>query len=112
MDQRLDERYPATFEVSVTNLENHSQTCRGIVSDISKSGLAMTSPLRFTPGSVVKLDFADSELFGYVVYSEPRDSSFRTGVEVERVLLGGTDLSQLLRGVLQQEMPHVVRVGG
>ena len=32
--------------------------------------------------------------------------------DVERVLLGGTDLSQLLRGVLQQEMPHVVRVGG
>jgi hypothetical protein len=46
-----------------------------------------------------------SVLYGQVAYCLPDDTAFRTGIEVYRVLLGGTDLSDILRAVLRQEMP-------
>jgi hypothetical protein len=107
MDERLDHRYPASLEILLTGLTDPAQTCRGRLSDISKSGLSIVGTVHLAPGALVKVDFADSTLFGYVVHSNPHEGSFRTGIEVERVLLGGTDLSRLLHSLLIQEMPQV-----
>jgi hypothetical protein len=107
MDERFDRRYPASLDVTVTGVTDPTQVCRGRMSDISKSGLSAVLPIPFVPGAFVKVDFADSTLFGYVVHSNPQEELFRTGIEVERVLLGGTDLSRLLHSLLKQEMPQV-----
>ena len=107
VDQRLDARYPASLDILLTSLLDPTQVCRGRMSDISKSGLSVVVPIRFAPGALVKVGFADSTLFGYVVHSHPQEEDFRTGIEVERVLLGGTDLSLLLQALLKQEMPQV-----
>jgi hypothetical protein len=110
MDERLDHRYPASLDVVLTlltGLTDPAQTCLGQLSDISKSGLSIVAPVHLAPGALVKVDFADSTLFGYVVHSNPQEEAFRTGIEVERVLLGGTDLSRLLCSLLKQEMPQV-----
>jgi len=107
MDQRFDVRYAASLDILLTALTDPTQVCRGRISDLSKSGLSVILPVHFAPRSLVKLDFADSTLFGYVVHSIPQEEAFRTGIEVERVLLGGTDLSRLLHNLLKQEMPHV-----
>jgi hypothetical protein len=56
---------------------------------------------------MVKLQTADSTLFGHVAYSDWKRNAFRTGIEIERVLLGGTDLAQLLQSVLRDTMPSV-----
>jgi hypothetical protein len=107
VDQRLDARYPASFDVLFMGLTDPSRVCRGRMSDISKSGLSVLLPIHYAPGDLVKLDFADSTLFGYVVHSNPYGGAFRTGIEVERVLLGGTDLASLLQSILKHEMPQV-----
>jgi PilZ domain len=107
VDQRFDARYAASLDLLLTGLTDPNQTCRGRMSDISKSGLSVVLPIHFAPGALVKMDFADSTLFGYVVHSNPQEGAFRTGIEVERVLLGGTDLSRLLHAILKQEMPEV-----
>jgi hypothetical protein len=46
-------------------------------------------------------------LFGYVIYSKWKRNAFRTGIEVERVLLGETDLAALFGTVLQETIPSV-----
>jgi hypothetical protein len=107
VDERLDARYPASFDVLFTGLTDPSRACRGRMSDISKSGLSVLLPLHFAPGALVKLDFADSTLFCYVAHSNPFEGAFRTGIEVERVLLGTTDLASLLHSILKHEMPQV-----
>jgi len=43
-----------------------------------------------------------------VVYSTWKRNAFRTGIELERVLLGGTDLAELLRAAVEDAMPGVI----
>jgi len=66
-------------------------------------------PCELLPDELVRLEAADCTLFGHVVYSTVYSTSsrnaFRTGIEVERVLLGNTDLADLLRTALEHTMP-------
>lgn len=115
MDGRFDPRYPANMEVWVTDLQNEGYSACGTIRDISASGVCVAVPLALAAGDVVRLDIADSVLYGFVTYSEAeaytldtaeRDS-WRTGIEVQRVLIGDSDLGKLLRQVLNAEMPRV-----
>ena len=54
---------------------------------------------------IVRLETADCTLFGHVVHCTWQRNAFRTGIEVERVLIGNTDLAELLRTALQDTMP-------
>jgi hypothetical protein len=44
-------------------------------------------------------------LFGFVMHSTREGGSFRAGIELQRVLIGGSDLSKVLCSALQQVMP-------
>ena len=63
------------------------------------------------PRSVVRLNINDSVLFGFVSHSTPERSYFRTGIEVVQVLIGGSDLSQMLKTTLEEAMPDVEWLG-
>ena len=75
--------------------------------DISDSGMCVVVPLQLGSGDLVRLDVADSVLFGLVTSAVPENSDWRTGIEIQRVLLGESELSQLLHQVLQRTMPAV-----
>lgn len=107
MEQRFDPRFPADLKVGLRDLNSPDAPYPGTISDISKSGVCVISGAQLRAGSVVRLELADSSMFGFVVYSRADGEAFRTGIEVQRVLIGGTDLSQLLKGILEQEMPKV-----
>ena len=77
----------------------------GFVVNISHSGVCIISSLNLPSRAVVKLEIADSVLFGKVVYSIAEEQSFRTGIEVTQVLIGGTDLSTLLQAMLIEALP-------
>jgi hypothetical protein len=109
-NERFDRRYPASLDVVVTGLADPPQIGLGHMTDVSKAGLSVLISVGFAPHALVKVDFADSTLFGYIVHSNPHEGGFRTGIEIERVLLGGTDLSRLLASLLAEEMPHVLGV--
>jgi len=104
MDRRYDERYPARLEVILTDLAKRNSAA-GFVTDISESGVCVVTSLDLPAGAVVKLEMADSVLFGHAVYSNAERESFRAGIEIARVLLGGTDASHLLHSVLMEAMP-------
>ena len=107
MDRRFDERYPTSLAAQITMIENQELSASGHVSDISKSGVCLRIPLQLSPGDLVRLEMAESILYGRVAYSALEGTLFRTGIEVYRVVLGGTNLSDILRGILKEEMPTV-----
>jgi hypothetical protein len=107
VDRRIDERHPSGLQVRVTELEDADFSASGQVVDISESGIGVYLPLQFMPRSVVRLNIDDTVLYGFVAHSTPERSYFRTGIEVVQVLIGGSDLSQLLKTTLEEVMPDV-----
>jgi PilZ domain-containing protein len=107
VDRRLHNRVLADLDVRVTRLNKREQSVQGRIEDLSNMGLSVILPCKLDREEMVKLKTADSTLFGYVVHSSWKRNAFRTGIEVERVLLGGTDLAELLRSVLQATLPEV-----
>ena len=69
-----------------------------------RTTLVPPSVAQVTPESAVRLNIDDSVLYVFVAYSTPERSYFRTGIEVVQVLIGGSDLSQLLKAKLEEAM--------
>jgi hypothetical protein len=111
MERRLHERQSASFHVEVTELSTPEISVSGEVKtsgrahDISASGIGVDLALEFKPGSAVRLKINDSVLFGFVAYSKPEKSRFRTGIELVQVLIGTSDIAQLLKATLHESMP-------
>jgi protein involved in polysaccharide export with SLBB domain len=112
MDGRFETRYPAEFEVWMTDLQNLGHSACGRMRDISQSGVCVVGPLKLGPGDIVRIDVADSVLFGLITYSLPEGPEFRVGIEVQRVLLGGSDLSEVLELALNNAMPKLAGLRG
>jgi hypothetical protein len=104
MDRRIDSRYPASLEVTVTDIAAPHRVASGMIVDISQSGVSATLSLGFPTGAIVKVQVGDCVLFGHVTYCI-EDHSFRTGIEVVRVLIGESDLARLMNAVLAESMP-------
>jgi hypothetical protein len=107
MDRRLHKRYCTDFDVCLTIIQTGELFGPFPVSDMSVSGIGIVLPVQIAPGDTVKLEIGDSTLFGHIVYCNPEGSQFRIGIEVQQVLLGGTELSMLLRRVMGEAMPDV-----
>jgi hypothetical protein len=105
VDRRLHHRALADLDVEVIRLSNKDQIVSGRVEDISESGMCLILPCELAADELVRLETADCTLFGHVVHCTWQRNAFRTGIEVERVLLGNTDLAELLRIALQNTMP-------
>jgi hypothetical protein len=96
MERRIEERHPVRFQVRLTDLANPEVSASGQAIDISESGIGVYVPLKLIAGTVVKLNINDGALFGVVIYSIPERSFFRTGIEVWQVLIGRSELAELL----------------
>jgi len=107
VDRRLHNRSLADLDVQVVRLRRQEQSVSATLADISEAGVSLIVPCELWPEELVKLEAADSTLFGHVIYSTWKRNAFRTGIEVERVLLGDTDLANLLQVVLRNTMPGV-----
>lgn len=107
VDRRYHDRHLTGLEVRVTEVESLDFSASGQIVDFSEAGIGVYLPLQFTQGSAVRLNIDDSVLYGFVAYSRPERSYFRTGIEVVQVLVGGSDLSQLLKATLEEAMPDV-----
>ena len=107
VDRRLHNRSLADLDVQVVRLKRQEQSVPARLADVSEAGLSLILPCELWPEELVKLEAADSTIFGHVIYSTWKRNAFRTGVEIERVLLGNTDLARLLQVVLRDTMPAV-----
>jgi hypothetical protein len=107
MDRRLHPRAQVHFEARVTNRTTPEQSSTGEICDMSEKGISVILPLEFAPADLIELETADSILTGRVVYSNPEGSRFRVGIEIQKVQLGHSDLSNLLQRTLMESMPSV-----
>ena len=105
VDRRLHNRALADLDVEVLRINSKDQNIPGRLEDISEAGMCLILPTELAVDELVRLETADCTLFGHVVYSTWTRNAFRTGIEVQRVLLGNTDLAELLRTALQDTMP-------
>jgi hypothetical protein len=111
VDRRLHNRALTDLDVEVVRLKDKGEIVAGRLEDISESGMCLILPCELSADEIVRLETADCTLFGYVVYSTCSTSTrnaFRTGIEVQRVLLGNTHLAGLLRTALQDTMPRAI----
>jgi hypothetical protein len=107
MERRAEHRYDVQFEARVTPIGDGSHSGVGLIADISNSGISVCLPVQMPAGDMVSVQIADSVVYGHVIYSKPDGSSYRTGIEAVRVLLGGTDLSSLLGRILMETLPGI-----
>jgi hypothetical protein len=104
MDRRLDQRYQTNLAVTVTDIAAPDRVASGRIVNLSQSGACADLSMRLPPGAIVKVQIGDCALFGHVTYCEQVDS-FRTGIEIVRVLIGESDLAHLVHAVLVEAMP-------
>jgi len=104
MDRRRDERYQTNLAVTVTDIAAPERVASGQVINLSQSGACATLSMRFAPGAIVKVQIGDCSLFGHVTYCD-EEQSFRTGIEIVRVLIGESDLARLVNSILAEAMP-------
>jgi hypothetical protein len=109
MERRLDERYQANMDVTVTDIAAPDRIASGRIVDISRSGVCANLSSQFPLGAIVKAQLTDCVLFGHVIDCAAVDGNpdqlFRTGIEVVRVLIGDSDLARLVNAVLAEKMP-------
>lgn len=99
MDRRFNQRISSDLPVRLTHLDDGSE-CAGQLQDISESGVSSVFTQPLAPGSIVKLEILGLTLYGHVVYSNPDDEGFRTGIFIEPALLDSTNVIELVKNYL------------
>lgn len=131
-DRRVHDRIPVAFQVCVTLVTNPELTATGEAQDISRSGLGVFLPIQFPAGGLVRVDIADSVLYGFIAHSEewpilskpsfarnklwsessaeadtPPERRFHTGIDIVEIAMGTSGLSQLLKTTLEEALPNL-----
>jgi len=107
VERRYDHRLPTNLDIYVTRLTHPAWSGHGNIADVSESGISVTTPFELTAGDIVQLEIADSNLYGFVVHASVEGNAFRAGVEIQRVLIGGSGLSKVLHLALRRVLPGV-----
>ena len=131
-DRRIHDRVPVAFQVRVTLVTNPEITATGEAQDISSSGLGVFLPMPLAAGSLVRVDIADSVLYGFVAHSEEwpilskpsfarnklwseasadpdtqPERRYHTGIDIVEIAMGTSGLSQLLKTTLEETLPNL-----
>ncbi|MGB6946438.1 MAG: PilZ domain-containing protein [Bryobacteraceae bacterium] len=99
MDRRFNQRISSDLPVRLTQLDDGVELS-GQVQDISDSGICGLFNQPLAPGVLVKLEILGLTLYGDIVYSNPEDDVFRTGIFVEPALLDSSNITELVKSYL------------
>ena len=99
MDRRFKQRFPTDLPVLLTQLDD-GVTSSGRLEDISDSGICSFFAVPFEPGAVVKLEILGLTLYGHIVYSNPYEDAYRTGIFVEPALLDSSNITELVQNYI------------
>lgn len=108
MDTRLHPRSLVRLEVTLIELTRDGGARTGTLVDASAGGLRIVLTHALAPGDLVQLDIVDSRFWGHVIHAQAVDGGFSIGIEIERVLAGGSDMSRLLQGLLEESSAEQV----
>jgi len=106
MERRRHPRRVAEIEIKVTDI-NAAESHEGRVCDVSRAGLCVVLARTIPVGTPLRLEAADSVLYGFVTYASGEGMAIRTGIELQQVLMGATDLSRLLENSIRAFLPNI-----
>jgi hypothetical protein len=126
-DRRLQDRTAVAFYVRVTLIADPELSAAAVALNLSKAGLAVCLPFPLMPGSLVRVDIADSVLHGFIAHSQewpqsetpsfarnklwtetswaaesPQSTLFHTGIDISEISIGQSGLSQLLEATIEE----------
>ena len=108
MERRREIRYAYDTAIRLTVIGDESgEWANGRLVDISTSGLSVLLSQPLQEGCAVRVEVEDNIVYGFVVHCQALGYRFRLGFELQEVLLGGSNLSNLIREVAS-ENPRVV----
>jgi hypothetical protein len=99
MERRFNQRISTDLPVRLTQLDDGAEF-PGQLDDISDSGICSIFQASLSPGAIVKLEILGLTLYGHIVYSNPDDDGFRTGIFVEPALLDSSNITDLVKSYL------------
>jgi hypothetical protein len=106
MERRYHPRRLADLRVQATNLHTgcvHS----GRVENMSKAGLCVLLAEEIAEGTPLRMEVADSIVYGFVTYARFGNEGFRTGIELQQVLIGVSKLARILESDLRAFVPDL-----
>ncbi len=108
MERRKHHRLPIHLDAEFHVLGREASRVPGRVLDVSESGLRLTTQTTLIPGMFLRIVLEDSVVFGEVRYCCPWVGGYVSGLLVEQVLLGTSELSKLIAAAL----PHMGHLPG
>ena len=102
MDQRHYPRLPVQLEVCYTILGNDSKIHTGYARDVSENGLRLVTETPLQPGAFLRIQIQDATLFGEIRHCTPSMDLHVSGVYIEEILVGPSELSRLISATLNQ----------
>lgn len=103
MDRRFEPRYPSDLRVHVTILEDGGHSVQGVLVNLSESGICALMDARVAEQSLVKIQIGNTVVYGQASHISEENGKFRTGFTVEQVLLRTSDLTTILRALLNEQ---------
>ena len=100
MERRDDPRLPTELSGSVTRLGGTGEPLPIRIEDVSEGGVRLIATEALECGSFLVINVDESTLFGQVRYCQGGNSTYTVGVLVERMLMGGSNLSTLIESLL------------
>lgn len=107
MERRLEPRFPAQISVQYCAVGQTTAKQTGQLRDVSEGGGRLSTPVPLAVGTFVQLELDDAVLYGEVRYCCPWLGGYVSGVLIERVLLGQSELSRLV-GIALSAVPRAV----
>jgi hypothetical protein len=102
MEQRQNSRFPVHVEVRYTILGLEPKQLNGYACDVSERGLRLVTDVELKPGAFLRIEMEDAAMFAEVKYTTPWMDMHVSGVYVEEVLLGTSELSKLILATMSQ----------
>lgn len=99
MGHRHYDRHPAYFNVMLNDLAEPEPPVAGFVANVSRRGVCVMLPITLPTGQAIRMQIAQTVLFGDVVHSHSEGGYVRTGIAV-RWPVKGPGTSELLRAML------------
>jgi len=79
--------------------------------NLSESGICALMDTQVAQGSLVKIQIANTVVYGQATHATEENGKFRTGFTVEQVLLRTSDLTTILRALLSEQLVAAERAG-
>jgi hypothetical protein len=106
VERRHEPRAESNSRVEITILGEHCIGFPARLLNQSGQGLSLSTDQPIPLNAPVRIDLEDSILLGEVCYCSMEDGRYITGIKLQHLLHGLTDLNRLVAGIMGESWPR------